>query len=185
MILELFLITMAALAFIALNTSKLRRAILYLGAFSLVSSFVYLLYQAPDVAIAEAVIGSALTTVLYLVALRKHKIFTIYYTNDDFNEINDGNIIKGRAFVLRDLERYFMEKEMEPQIIYTTDRYEDILGKKDYDLLIFQKRETLYLYGGAQDYQVDEIEALFGQSKYDHITLHMIRETDKEEIDET
>ncbi|HCX64039.1 MAG TPA: hypothetical protein DHN33_02355, partial [Eubacteriaceae bacterium] len=111
--------------------------------------------------------------------------FTIYYTNDDFNEINDGNIIKGRAFVLRDLERYFMEKEMEPQIIYTTDRYEDILGKKDYDLLIFQKRETLYLYGGAQDYQVDEIEELFGQSKYDHITLHMIRETDKEEIDET
>jgi len=70
---KIFLIILVVLALVALNTPKLRRAVVYLGIFSLVSSFVYLLYGAPDVAIAEAVIGSTIATVLYLVALKKYK----------------------------------------------------------------------------------------------------------------
>lgn len=85
---NIFLIALVVLAIVALNTKKLRRAVVYLGVFSLVSSFVYLLYGAPDVAIAEAIIGSTITTVLYLVALRKYQVFSIYYANST----NDQNL---------------------------------------------------------------------------------------------
>ena len=67
---KIFLIGLIVLAIAAVNTSHLRRSIIYLGIFSLISSLVYLFYGAPDVAIAEAVIGSSLTTVLFLVALK-------------------------------------------------------------------------------------------------------------------
>ena len=63
------------LALLIIQQSSLRVAIIYAGVFSLVSSMVYLYHDAPDVALAEAVIGSTLATVLYLAALRKQEIF--------------------------------------------------------------------------------------------------------------
>ncbi len=61
--LEVTLILVVILAILAIQTNTLRRAIVYLCVFSLLCSFCYLLYQAPDVAIAEAVIGSTLATI--------------------------------------------------------------------------------------------------------------------------
>ncbi|MBF7097079.1 Na(+)/H(+) antiporter subunit B [Alkalibacter mobilis] len=156
---KIFLILMVVLAFIALNTQKLRRSVIYLGIFSLVSSFVYLLYGAPDVAIAEAVIGSAISTVLYLVALKKYRVFTIYYTNANYNQIRDGYIIRGRAQILREVESFFVRKEMEPQIIYTTEDYKKVLAEENFDLLIHQDYDQVRLYGNAEDYQLDALEA--------------------------
>lgn len=64
------LFMMIAVAAAALITRKPRTAVIQLGLFSLLSSFVFLFYGAPDVAMAEAVIGSALSTVLYLVTIK-------------------------------------------------------------------------------------------------------------------
>lgn len=63
------------LALLIIQQSSLRVAIIYTGVFSLVNSLVYLYHDAPDVALAEAVIGSTLATVLYLAALRKQELF--------------------------------------------------------------------------------------------------------------
>ena len=73
---QISLIMLIVLAIATVQTRKLRNAVIYLGVFSLGMSFVYILYNAPDVAIAEAVIGSTLATILYLVALKKYRIFT-------------------------------------------------------------------------------------------------------------
>ena len=86
--LEIALILLLITSVAAIQTRYLRHAVIYLGLFSLAIAFVYLLYHAPDVAIAEAVIGSTIATILYLVALQKYKIFTIYYRLQE-EEIGD------------------------------------------------------------------------------------------------
>jgi energy-converting hydrogenase B subunit D len=58
----------AALA--ALYTSSRTAAVLIAGAVSLIASLLFLLNGAPDVAMTEATVGSALTTVVFLLALR-------------------------------------------------------------------------------------------------------------------
>lgn len=175
MIEKIFLILMVVLTVISLNTAKLRRAVIYLGIFSLISSFVYLLYGAPDVAIAEAVIGSAISTVLYLVALKKYQVFTIYYTNANYNQIRDRHTIRGRAQVLRDTEKFYSEREMEPQIIYTTEDYKTVLQRRNFDLLIHQNLDQVIFYGSRQDYHVDAFEEHVQKSPYELLKVTFVR----------
>lgn len=172
---KIFLVMMVVLALISLNTAKLRRAVIYLGIFSLVSSFVYLLYGAPDVAIAEAVIGSAISTVLYLIALKKYQVFTIYYTNANYNLIREGSIIRGRAQVLRDVEKFYTDREMEPQIIYTTEEYQNVLSKKNFDLLIHQDSDQVVFYGNREDYHVDAFEEHVSNNPYELLHVQFVR----------
>jgi multicomponent Na+:H+ antiporter subunit B len=75
MIEYLMLTSLIVLVLLIVQQSSLRAAIVLLGAYSLMSSLVYLHHGAPDVALAEAVIGSTLATVLYLAALRKQEAF--------------------------------------------------------------------------------------------------------------
>lgn len=172
MIEDIFLITLVILAIIALNTKKLRRAVVYLGAFSLVSSFVYLLYGAPDVAIAEAIIGSTITTVLYLVALRKYKVFSIYYTND--SNFQDIRLLKSESPFLYNLESFLVKREMEPQIIYSREPIETILAQEKFDLAIHHTDQDIWIYGCPEDYQIDAVEDYL-LTNHGDLNLHLMR----------
>ena len=55
----------------AIFVRSLGSAVILLGAVSLLVAVVFLLLAAPDVAITEAAIGSALTTLVYVLALRR------------------------------------------------------------------------------------------------------------------
>lgn len=68
-----FLLLLLLTAFLTVQQRRLRTAVIFMAVFSLLSSVVFLLYQAPDVAMAEIIIGSTLSTVLYLVALSKQE----------------------------------------------------------------------------------------------------------------
>ena len=72
LIIVLGLIMIAAAVF-ALHTGSLLSGIISAGVISLLASVLYLLLAAPDVAMTEAAIGSGLTTVVFLFALRKMK----------------------------------------------------------------------------------------------------------------
>jgi energy-converting hydrogenase B subunit D len=61
-------VMMVVSAFVALYTRDVVGAIVAAGAVSLLASVVYLMFGAPDVAMTEAAIGSALTTVVFLFA---------------------------------------------------------------------------------------------------------------------
>ncbi len=67
---NIFLLIMVVLAVLSIEVRKLEVAVIYLGIFSLINAIVYLFYGAPDVSLAEAVIGSTLATALYLIAIR-------------------------------------------------------------------------------------------------------------------
>lgn len=172
---NILLITLVLLAIIALNTPKLRRAVVYLGVFSLISSFLYLLYGAPDVAIAEAVIGTTITTVLYLVALKKYQVFTIYFCSDP-NDPNSRNLTKNSPF-LNSLESFLIKREMEPQIIYSEKPIKTILSQDKFDLAICQTDQTTWIYGSVDDYQLDALEDYL-LTNHGDLNIHLIRYTE-------
>ena len=62
---------MIVLAFIAIYHKSLQVAIIASGIISLFASVVYIFLAAPDVAITEASIGSALTVVIFFYVLNK------------------------------------------------------------------------------------------------------------------
>ena len=55
-------------AILAIKLNDMVGAIISAGVVSLLASVIYLIYGAPDVAMTEAAIGSALTTVVFLFA---------------------------------------------------------------------------------------------------------------------
>lgn len=66
-------VLMIVAAVSALYQKNLVATVISAGAVSLLGSVVYLFLDAPDVAMTEAAIGSALTTMVFLYALRQMK----------------------------------------------------------------------------------------------------------------
>jgi len=70
----LFLVfLMVVLALFAVRTKALLASVIAAGFISLVASIVYLYLKAPDVAMTEAAIGAGLTTIIFVVTVRKTK----------------------------------------------------------------------------------------------------------------
>ena len=57
------------LAFLAVNSKSLIKSVIYLSAVSMLSVVGFVIMQAPDVAVTEAVIGSGLVTALFVFTL--------------------------------------------------------------------------------------------------------------------
>lgn len=68
---SLVLIGALASAIVAVQAKKLLDSVIALGATGSFIALEFLLLQAPDVAIAEASVGAILSTVLFIIALRK------------------------------------------------------------------------------------------------------------------
>lgn len=64
---------MLLLAIFAIRTKDLLAAVIASGFVSLVASIVYLYLRAPDVAMTEAAIGAGITTLIFVVTVRKTK----------------------------------------------------------------------------------------------------------------
>ncbi len=65
------IIFMIALSILAIELKNLIAAVVAMGAVSLIISVLFLLLQAPDVAMAEASIGAALTMIIYVIGVRQ------------------------------------------------------------------------------------------------------------------
>ncbi len=62
---------MIAAGVLAVHQKHLLSAVILAGVISLLASVLYIVLAAPDVAMTEAAIGSALTTIVFLFALKK------------------------------------------------------------------------------------------------------------------
>ncbi len=62
---------MAVAAYFAIKTNDLISSVLASSVVSLMASILFLILQAPDVAMTEAAIGAGLTTFVFLIAIRK------------------------------------------------------------------------------------------------------------------
>ena len=75
----LLLLLMVAAAIYSIVQKDLLYAVIATGIISLVLSVLYVILQAPDVALTEAAIGVALTTIIFIIAIRN----TVRYEDDD------------------------------------------------------------------------------------------------------
>lgn len=143
---EIALIILIILALISLQTRRLRNAIIYLGLFSMTLAFVYLLYGAPDVAIAEAIIGSTMATVLFIVAFQKYRLFVIYIHVPE--AFIDDTIYKKNHYetLLQHIEKFSAKNGLEPMIIYTVSTVNQIIESHHYGVIIESIQEEIYLH---------------------------------------
>ncbi len=160
----LFFILMIIFAILAVQTDTLRRGIIYLCVFSLISSFTYLIYNAPDVAIAEAIIGSTLSTILLLVALKKYKIFRIYFTKTSGNQLSPRN-----NALANKLKKFALNEELELDVIRTSHNLENVLKLADYDLVVEEKDSILYIHGDSANYHFDNLQKYLETEFNEHI----------------
>lgn len=66
-------VLLLVIAFLAVNSKKLIKSVLYLSGLSMLAVVSFVLLRAPDVAITEAVIGSGLVTALFVFTLLSTK----------------------------------------------------------------------------------------------------------------
>ncbi len=176
----LLMVCLIVLAFITVQTPKLRRAAVYLGAFSLLCSFAYLAYNAPDVALAEAVIGCTLSTIFILIALKKHHVITIYYVENEFDDT--AAIKKERRELTSSLESFLIEKGFEPQTIST--HLDDPMASENdrFDLLVEHTKDDINIYSSGIRYITPDIEEYLKSHKPPHLnaSFYCLKEPPKE-----
>lgn len=144
-------ISVLIVSLFAVLSENMRHSVIYLGVFSLMMALIYLHFNAPDVALAEAAIGVGLSTVMYLVALKKIRVYDICYVNEEEN-FNDEYILNFRGRVIRPLEFYLEQtEEVEPQLTYTNHSIIEIINEDNHDFIIHQKGMQTYVYGEKSD----------------------------------
>jgi len=158
------LIMTVLVAVVAVWTKILRHAVIFLGIFSFICSFLYLYYGAPDVAIAEAVIGSGLVMLLYLTAIKRYRTYSIIVAYDQDERIRDATMheLAGseQGRLLQEIERFCLSRELEPEIVYSREEVQTIIDDGRYDLVVKAGGAELTVYGRADNYLVDELEML-------------------------
>lgn len=112
---------MAVFAILAIHTRQLRLAIIYLAVFSLLTALLYLLFAAPELAIAEAVIGSGLVSLLYLAALKRNRVYTIAMVLVPMPDrlLDSMHQAVEQSLALQEIRRFFVQREVEVQLVFT------------------------------------------------------------------
>jgi uncharacterized MnhB-related membrane protein len=152
------LILSLLLAIVTIQASNLKVAVIAMGAFSLILSIQYLLLAAPDVALAEAAIGSTLSTVLLLVALSRYKVFHICLIDSKTADPEAERII-------RQIEGYCAGADLDVHLVRSTTGLPHALRAYRHDLVIARDGDKLVLYGRERHYRIAELDRyLAGQA---------------------
>jgi putative multicomponent Na+:H+ antiporter subunit B len=157
------IILMGVFAWLAIHSSLLRLSIMYLAIFSLLGAFLFVLYAAPELAIAEAVIGSGLVTILYLTALQRYRVYTICVVNEDpERDVRDREIHQfDGSQVLREIQDFCLRREFEPQVIFYSGSLSDALTNPVFDLVIRYESKDVTVYGSEENNMTLAVEMLF------------------------
>ncbi len=158
MIDKLVFIFMILTALFVATTNNFKRMIVALATFSLLASFCYLLYHAPDVALAEAVIGSALSTILYIVALKKHRSFYIYFSSKE--NVSDRKTLSDTDDVVSKVLQYCTEHELEAQHVFTWESPSRIAREHLFDIIIAGNEKIVTVYGSEVERHVVAIREI-------------------------
>lgn len=154
---EVLLILLIPLALSIIQTRKLRNAIILLSAFSLITSVIYLLYHAPDVAIAEAVIGTTISTVLYLVAMQKYRIFTVYVVLNDMELDDSVYYDRSKDPMIETVEKFCSKQGLELHAIYTVESLDHLIATHHNATIISETTRHHIIYGRRNHLKTNEL----------------------------
>ena len=163
MIDAVILLIMMVFAVLAFHTRLLRIAIIYLAVISLLAALVYLRNAAPELAIAEAAIGSGLVALLYLASLKRNRVYTLAVVSEgDRDRLADHYMRRiERSPALKRIHNFFVIREFEVQVVFVPESLEEALRSDAYDLVIREDEEGLSAYMDDEDYIMLELEMMF------------------------
>ncbi len=156
-------ILMGVFAAMAIHARLLRQAVIYLAVFSLLAAFLYVLYAAPELAVAEAVIGSGLVTLLYLAALKRNREYTIALLAEGHRyRLSDAYInYMDRTRAIQEIRHFFELRELESQLVFTSITLNEALADPRFSLILLEERDGIAAYGSSDSYVMDELELVF------------------------
>ncbi len=172
---EVFLVLLIPIALYAIQTRKLRNAVVALCAFSLFASVSYLLFNAPDVAIAEAVIGTTLSTILYLVALQKYKVFTVYFMLEGEALSDAAYFQRAKDQMTMALEKFCAKQELELLIFYSADTLAHIAKKHAFSIIINETETHHEIYGHSENLKLTALTEFLTNEEILH-RIHILKE---------
>lgn len=157
------ILIMLIFAVFAIHAPMIRQAVIYLAVFSLAAAFLYVLYAAPELAVAEAIIGSGLVTLLYLAALKKNREYTVAVLAEGHGyRMSDAYITYlGRTKALQELRQFFELRELEVQFVFTSISLAEAQVHPRYDLILVEERDQLIAWGSTESFVMDELEMVF------------------------
>lgn len=143
-LLQILLIIIAlAVTFIKDNL----KMVIFFSVFSLISASLYYFYRAPDLALAEAAIGSAIIPLIFIISISKQREFIVItdLKNDDFLDVlpKEG---KGYKLLSEFTDYYNLN------LVITEDRENTIFGifrLKNVDLFV-RKNDDKYILEGKR-----------------------------------
>ncbi len=153
LLLYVVLFFMVLSAILTVITDKLFTAVVYSGVLSLLTTLSYLLLGAPDVALAEAVIGSTLATAIFLVTLKKYRIFTVYLVGNRDDQLS--------TQILQTITTTLKKMNIELHVLQTQSDAHELFSHPNCDLVAEKKGEQIVLHGELQSQYFSKItEAL-------------------------
>ncbi|MCY6369141.1 Na(+)/H(+) antiporter subunit B [Clostridium ganghwense] len=166
MIIEIILqIIMIIIAITIVRTKNNLKLIILFSAFSLMAASLYFMYKAPDVALSEISIGSAIIPLIFIVAISKQKEFiVINHLKDDFLKYN-GNDYIGKGYeILNDFCNHY---DLKLKIFDSNEnQIRGIFRKNNVDLIVDKCPNT-------NNYILKGKESSILMNKLEQITKHI------------
>ena len=150
--------------------------VILIASFSLVTASLYVINNAPDVAIAEVAIGSAIIPLIYVISISRQREFIVLdKAMDDF--IIHDNTFTGVGYILlkRFSDFYHLELNITNDPMYykdTVSRDQVLTEQTNVDLIITkdpQKEDGYVLKGKASNILMSKLEEMV--KDYDNIRL--------------
>ncbi len=172
----LLLLLLVAGIFIIL-VHNLKFMIVGMGVLSLIATLCYLYYRAPDVAIAEGIIGCTITTILFIVAFKKHRTFYVYITTQSKAQMNKLRRDKHTQELVSQIFRYCRANELQLQCMYSSTSPEIIEKEHVCDLILQHKDGEFHAYGIDTEQHATAIYEILNKEEF--ITFMSIGEKDE------
>jgi putative multicomponent Na+:H+ antiporter subunit B len=165
------LLIIIALAIVISNNN--RTLVIFLAVFSLFSASLYYFNHAPDVALAEVAIGSAIMPLIYIISIAKQREFIVVdHTEDSYFSYNGEGYHLLKAFT----HHYKLK------LIITTKIKGNVTGifrRSNIDLVIDKTEDSIYeLKGNKTSILLNKLEAMTNTHNQIRIVRLKAGETD-------
>lgn len=136
LILQIFLIVIAIAVVLHKENFTI---IIYIASFGLIAAILYTLNQAPDVAIAEVAIGSAIIPLIYVVSISRQREYIILdRVNHNRYDLDEQNII-----LYEKLSEFVLKHDLKMNVCADMEGYDELITKElNVDLIISYNDET-------------------------------------------
>jgi len=147
-IINLLQILLIIFSIVIISSKDNLKAVMFFSAFSLISASLYYFYKSPDLALAEAAIGSAILPMIFIISISKQKEFLVIShidTEDPFFYSEEGSGYK----ILQEFTSYYDLK-----LVINKSNYDELHGifrEKNVDLVLEEgDQEGKYLLKGKK-----------------------------------